>query len=269
MYGERRQKLWDALVIGFVMLYILLPMAVLVEYAFAEVWYAYKLLPSDWGLKWFSWVLKHYDTRMAFINSYTLAPLVMLTTLAICIPAGYVLGTRRTRLSIITENLVNMNIALPVIVIGIGLLPLYSRLGLLNNYLALVPAHMIGAIPYTLRSITAAFMQIPGELEEAARVLGATRLQVIRKVYLPLIWRGVLAGGVFAFSWSLNEFILTLLLGYPGVKTLPISIYEYVGGYYLTPQPAAALSLLILVPSILIALFLEKYMQVSLGLGGG
>ncbi len=265
----RKQKIWDILIIGLVVAYIVLPLLVLVEYAFAEVWYAYQLFPSKLGFKWFSWVLENYDTRMSFIYSYTLAPLVMIATLALCIPAGYVLGTRRNKLSLITENLVNMNMALPVIVIGVGLLPLYSRLGLLNNYWALIPAHMIGAIPYTLRSITAAFMQVPRELEEVARVLGASKLKVIQKVYIPLTWRGILAGGVFAFSWSLNEFILTMLLGFPGVKTLPVSIYEYVGGYYLTPQPAAALSLLIVVPAIGIAAFLEKYLQVSLGLGGG
>ncbi|RLG83967.1 MAG: hypothetical protein DRO40_02945 [Thermoprotei archaeon] len=268
MEREKKQKLWDAIIISIVMIYILLPMFVLFEYAFAEVWYAYQLFPVKLGLKWFSWVFKHHDTRMAFFYSYTLAPLVMLATLALCIPAGYVLATRRNRLSILTENLVNMNMALPVIVIGIGLLPLYTRLGLVGNYWALIPAHMIGAIPYTLRSITAAFMQVPKDLEEAARVLGATRLQVIRKVYMPLTWRGILAGGIFAFSWSLNEFILTLLLGAPAIKTLPISIYEYVGGYYLTPQPAAALSIFILLPSILVAILFERYLQVSLGLGG-
>lgn len=269
MYKERRQRFWDLLIMSIVMVYVLLPITVLIEYAFAEVWYGYQLYPSVWGLKWFSWVFKHHDTRMAFFYSYTLAPLVMLTTLALCIPAGYVLGTRRTKLSIFTENLVNMNMALPVIIIGVGLLPLYTRLAILGNYWALVPAHMIGAIPYTLRSVTAAFMQIPKDLEEAARILGATRLQVIRKIYIPITWRAILAGGIFAFSWSLNEFILTLLLGAPAVKTLPIAIYEYVGGYYLTPQPAAALSIFILLPSLTTAIFIEKYLRVSLGLGGG
>ena len=268
MVRDKKQALLDALILGLVLVYLFLPMVVLFEYAFAEVWYAYKLFPNRLGLKWFAWVLRHYDTRMAFIYSYTLAPLVMLATLALCIPAGYVLGTKRTRLSLITETLVNMNMALPVIVIGIGLLPLYTYLGLLNNYWALIPAHMIGAIPYTLRSVTAAFMQIPRDLEDAARNLGATRLQVIRKIYIPLVWRGILVGGIFAFSWSLNEFVLTLLLGFPGVKTLPVAIYEYVGGYYLTPQPAAALSIFIVVPSIFIAFLLEKYLQISLRMGG-
>lgn len=263
-----KQRLLDILVIGIVAVYILLPLFVLFEYAFAEVWYAYQLFPSKLGIKWFSWVLKHHDTRVAFLYSYTLAPLTMIATLAICIPAGYVLGTRRTRLTAFTENLVNLPMALPAIVIGIGLLPLYTKLGLLNNYWALLPCHMIGAIPYTLRSVTAAFIQIPKDLEDAARNLGATRLQVIRKIYIPLVWRGILVGGIFAFSWSLNEFVLTLLLGFPGVKTLPVAIYEYVGGYYLTPQPAAALSIFIVIPSILIALLLEKYLQISLRMGG-
>lgn len=102
----KKLKLWDVAIITIVLIYILLPMLVLFEYAFAEVWYAYQLFPSRLGLKWFAWVFKHHDTRMAFIYSYTLAPLVMICTLAICIPAGYVLATRRTRLSIITENLV-------------------------------------------------------------------------------------------------------------------------------------------------------------------
>ena len=55
--------------------------------------------------------------------------------------------------------------------------------------------------------------------------------------------------GIFAFSWSLNEFVLILLLGYPKIETIPVQVYQFVGGYYLHPQQAATLGLFLLVPT--------------------
>ena len=105
------------------------------------------------------------------------------------------------------------------------------------------------------------FLLVPPEYEEAARNLGATRLYVMRRIYLPLVWRGVLAAGIFAFSWSLNEFVLVLLLGFPDIETIPVQIYQFVGGYYLHPQKAAALGLFLLLPALGLMYVVERMLK--------
>ncbi|MBM3572634.1 MAG: ABC transporter permease subunit, partial [Alphaproteobacteria bacterium] len=126
-----------------------------------------------------------------------------------------------------------------------------------------VLAHMIMAVPYALRAQVSAFLLVPPEYEEAARNLGAGRAYILRKIYLPLIWPGIMAGAIFAFSWSLNEFVLVLLLGYPNIETIPVQIYQFVGGYYLHPQQAAALGLFLLIPTLALMFVAEKTLKSS------
>lgn len=260
----------DILVLGFLTFFYLFPVFVAVLYALAEKWYfGVEIFPSQIGLGWITTVMRDPYVQKAFVNSYILAPLTALATILLCILPAYYLATNRGTISIITETLVNLSMALPAVVIGSGLLVLYTYLGLRGNMLALIPAHMIFAVPFSLRSITASFMQIPRELEEAARIFGASRSQVILKVYIPLTWRGFLAAFVFSMAISLNEFVMTLLLGAPSVKTLTIVVYELIRGYAISPTRAAAVSLFILVPSVLAGYLSEKYLRVSLSLAGG
>jgi len=255
-------KAIDITVITLVTLYVFLPLFIVVEYAFAKKWY-----PSHW---WFPQELgvSHFVEMFALSNvgkslflSYVIASFVTLFTLIIALLAGYVLGTRAFRETFksvrLVESLSNIPLAFPAITLGLGLYPIYADLGILNTIPGVIFAHMVRSVPYALRSIVGAFLTIPPDYEEAARNLGSGRLRIIRKIYLPLVWPGMLAGAVFAFTWSLNEFVLTLFLGYPQIETMPVQIYYYVGGYYLQPQTAAALSLFLLIPSLFLMYLVE------------
>ena len=261
---------WDYIVLGFLAIFYLLPIVMVVIYALAEVWYfGTSIIPEKLGLKWISMMISDPYVQRAFINSYILAPLTGIATVALCIFPAYYLASNRGHLAIITETIVNLMISLPAIAVGTGLLVLYTYLGLVGNFAALVPAHMFFAVPFSLRSITASFMQVPKELEEAARVLGASRLKAILKVYLPITWRGMLAAFLFSLAISLNEFVMTLFLGAPSIKTLSLVVYELIRGYAISPPRAAAVSLFILVPSVIAGFLSEKYLRVSIALSGG
>lgn len=265
-----RQRFWDLVVLLFLAFFYLSPVVMVIMYALAEKWYfGTDLVPSQIGLGWIQKILGDPYVQTAFVNSYILAPLTAVATVLLCIPPAYYLATRRDKIAIVTETIVNLTMALPAVVVGTGLLVLYTFLGLRGNLVALIPAHMFFAVPFSLRSITAAFMQVPRDLEEVARVFGATRLQVILKVYLPITWRGLLSAFIFSTAISLNEFVMTLLLGAPSIKTISIVVYELIRGYAISPPRAAAVSLLILVPSLVGGVVSEKYFRVSISLAGG
>ena len=257
---------WPVIVIATVTLLILVPLCLVFVYAFATKWYAnHWWWPQEMGTKWILSIFQTDNLINSLVNSYLLATLTTIATILITFPAAYVLGTR-ARASTgwpagLVENLSNLPLAFPTITVALGLLPLYAALGLMATFSGIVLCHMIMAVPYALRAMVGSFLLVPPEYEEAARNLGATRLYVMRRIYLPLVWRGVLAAGIFAFSWSLNEFVLVLLLGFPDIETIPVQIYQFVGGYYLHPQKAAALGLFLLLPALGLMYVVERMLK--------
>ena len=257
---------WPVIVMATVTLLILVPLCLVFVYAFATKWFAnHWWWPQEMGTKWILSIFQTDNLINSLFNSYLLATLTTIATILITFPAAYVLGTR-ARASTgwpasVVENLSNLPLAFPTITVALGLLPLYAALGLMATFGGIVLCHMIMAIPYALRAMVGSFLLVPPEYEEAARNLGATRFYVMRRIYLPLVWRGVLAAGIFAFSWSLNEFVLVLLLGFPDIETIPVQIYQFVGGYYLHPQKAAALGLFLLIPALGLMYIVERMLK--------
>jgi ABC-type spermidine/putrescine transport system permease subunit II len=263
------KRLGRGVVLGLFGFYLCAPLAVVFLYAFSTKWFpSHWWFPQELGVKWFREIFLVGDVLGVILQSYLIALTVMACTLAICLPAGYVLGSRAAggvgRTARLAEHLANLPLAFPTITLGIGLLPIYATLGILGTVPGIVLGHMVMAVPYALRSIVAAYLMVPPILEQAARNLGADRLYIIGHVYLPLIWPGILAGGIFAFTWSLNEFVLTLLLGLPQVETLPVQIYHMVGGYYLQANMAAALSFFLFIPSFALLFLVEKTLKTSI-----
>lgn len=257
---------WPVIVMAAVTLLILVPLCLVFVYAFATKWFAnHWWWPQQMGTKWILSIFQTDNLINSLFNSYLLATLTTIATILITFPAAYVLGTRARASTgwpaALAENLSNLPLAFPTITVALGLLPLYAALGLMATFSGIVLCHMIMAVPYALRAMVGSFLLVPPEYEEAARNLGATRLYVMRKIYLPLVWRGVLAAGIFAFSWSLNEFVLVLLLGFPDIETIPVQIYQFVGGYYLHPQKAAALGLFLLIPALGLMYLVERTLK--------
>lgn len=261
-------NVWSCIIIALVVLLILFPIGMVFLYAFATQWYATQWWwPQEMGTKWVLSIFETPSLVNALFNSYFLATVTTIATLAITFPAAYVLGTRARDLAgwpaRAVETLSNLPLAFPTITVALGLLPLYAALGLMSTFTGIVLCHMILAVPYALRAMIGSFLMVPPEFEEAARNLGASRLYVLLKIYLPLVWRGVLAAAVFAFSWSLNEFVLVLMLGFPDIETIPVQIYQFVGGYYLHPQRAAALGLFLLLPALAMMYVVERVLKRS------
>jgi iron(III) transport system permease protein len=186
----------------------------------------------------------HYDEILFraphFIwNTLRYALLATLADVALGAVIGWLLLRGQARGRQWLDAIATMPLAIPGVVIAVGYLRVFHGwnmpgLGepLTSTWLVLVVVYAMRRLPYTVRGAYAALQQLPSALEEAAQNLGANRARTFRKVTLPLMARGLLAGGLLAFVTSAVDLSATILL-IPRVELGPLSY-----GVYLYMQSA-------------------------------
>jgi len=129
------------------------------------------------------------------------------------------------------EALLLMPLGVSAITLALGFIITLDRppLDIRGSWWLLVIAHTLIAYPFVTRAVGVPLRTMDRHLREAARMLGAGPLRVFLTIDLPLIWRSLVVGGVFAFATSMGEFGATLLIARPEWTTLPIAIYRYFG----------------------------------------
>lgn len=171
-----------------------------------------------------------------------------------------------------SETALYFPIVTPEIVMGIGILVLFSAVfGWINTMLALAPgqrltmglgtvivSHIAFSIPFVTLVVRARLHGFDNRMEEAAMDLGANEFTTFRKVTLPLIAPGVLAGAMLAFTLSLDDFIITFFTTGPGATTLPIYVYGLLRRV-VTPEVNALSTIWILV--VLVVVGISQWFQ--------
>ena len=137
----------------------------------------------------------------------------------------------------------------PSIVHALGFYQVWVQFGLIDTYTGLIIAHAMKGAPYVVISVSAELANVDLRLEQAARNLGATILQALRRVILPAAQPGVFAGAVFAFAISWDELVVNLFITSRNVITLPRKIWDGIQDN-INPAIAAVATLLILTTTI-------------------
>ncbi|MGE0716491.1 MAG: ABC transporter permease, partial [Alphaproteobacteria bacterium] len=154
------------------------------------------------------------------------------------------------------ESLFLAPLLVPGIVLGIALLQYVNWIGLYNTFWALVLAHIAIVTPFALRSIQAQLRAVPEDLEWAAMNLGASRMQAMLRITVPLTARAVLAGFVLAFIISFAEVTATIFMTGPAYPTLPVRIYNYLSDQ--VDPTVAAISAMLILLSLALVLLLDR-----------
>jgi ABC-type spermidine/putrescine transport system permease subunit II len=236
------------------------PLANLVLWSVAERWYTPYKLPVSYGLRYWEQVFRPTGDAMASLGtSVWIAVLTVVVALALSIPAGYALGRLRLPARSFFMVLFLLPQAFPSVAIYINVARIFYHLGLNGTVLGVVLVHAAHGLVYSVWITAAAFAAVDKELELAARNLGAQPFHVFLTVTLPLAAPGILASGIFVFLESLDEFTGTFFVGVPQVTTLPLLLYSAaMGGNY---QIASITALILLVPSVLFMLFIERFLR--------
>lgn len=217
--------------------------------------------PQGLSLKWYAKVFTVESFRASFVLSLFLAVFGTAAALVIGIPAAYALHRYALPGAETIRTVVAAPIIVPGIIVGLALLRhLVVPFGIAIT-LALFLVHTALVLPYAVRVVSSSLANLDADMEEAAVVLGCSRLQAFIKVVLPNIRGGILAAFILGFVTSFNEVPASLFLSGPGVRTLPIDMLAYME---ITFDPSvAALSALLALMSVFIVFAAEKLLGLS------
>jgi multiple sugar transport system permease protein len=202
-----------------------------------------------------------------FLNSVIVSVGTTLLALVIGCSAAYSLARFRFAakkyilLSIIFVRMI------PSVVLVIPFFAVFQALGLIDTHLGLILAYLSFNLPFTIWMMRGFFVDIPVELEESAMIDGASRLQALLRIVLPLAAPGMAATAVFALLLSWNEFLFAVLLTSDNSKTLSPSILSYMTDKAVLWGRLYAAGGMVLLPVLVFSLFVQKY--IARGLTGG
>jgi trehalose/maltose transport system permease protein len=231
-----------------------------------------KYWPTDPTLNHFREVLESSFFRRALLNSTIVAGSVTLISLSIGSLAAYALGRFRFHgRTFVLYLMLSMTIFPQIAILG-ALYTMISNFHLYDKLGSLILTYLIFTLPFTVWVLTSFMRALPGELEEAAYVDGATPLQVFYKVLLPLIAPGLVTTGLLAFIAAWNEYLYAVsFIQTPSHYTVPVAIVSFTppgGNAFQVPWgQIMAATVIVTLPLILATLILQKRILAGLTAG--
>jgi len=140
---------------------------------------------------------------------------------------SYVIVKVKTKASGILESLSFLSFSFPGIVIGIGFMWFFVRTPLYATIWALLIGYIATYLPYGIRPMTSAFIQIHSHLEESSTVCGASFLTTIRRIVVPLLIPGIVSGWILMATMFFRELSLSVVLSRPGTETMAVQILKF------------------------------------------
>ncbi len=188
----------------------------------------------------------------AFLNSTLLALGTAIGVMLLTSVAAWITIKSRMRGRWILDSLVSLPMTFPGLVMGVGLIWAYTVLPLpiYGTIWILLIAYITRYLPYGMRNSASAMIQISTELEEAAQMTGASWQTIFRRIYLPLLKSGFLAGGSYIVLVSIKELSSSILLYSYGSEVLSVVIWDWWQSGYLTQVSAMAVVMIVLIMTL-------------------
>ncbi len=208
-----------------------------------------------------------------FINSCIVAGGTTLFVLAIATLGAYGLTRFRFRGRELMAGVVLFTYFLPSTILVIPMFLTLKTLGVLDfqPLVGLIIAYTTIALPFALWLLRLFFLALPKEVEEAARVDGASRMEIFLEIVLPQALPGIIAAGIFTFIVAFNEYLFSFIfINSEKHRTLPVGAYFIMRtSYEIEWQNVMALSVLMTVPVLIAISGFQRYLLTGFGLGGG
>jgi iron(III) transport system permease protein len=207
---------------------ILLPVAVLLYTSFVP----YTMVPSArafsmMGLKHWNDVLQDPLSLLALRNSLLLAIAGATLGVALSVFVGYAIVKVKSRASGILESLSFLSFSFPGIVIGVGFMWFFVQTPLYATIWALLIAYIATYLPYGVRPMASAFVQVHSHLEESSLVCGASYLTTMRRIIVPLLVPGIVSAWILMAAMFIRELTVSVVLSRPGTEVLAIQILRF------------------------------------------
>ncbi len=214
--------------LGLVLMFLYVPIFVLIVFSFNTT--KSRSVMSGFTLDWYIKLFKNEMIISSLLNTLIVAVIASIAATILGTAAAVGINSMKKLPRTIVLNITNFPVINPEIVTGVSLMLLFvffaARMNLEFGFATLVIAHITFDVPYVILNVMPKFRQMDPFLYEAAQDLGCGPVRAFFKVVLPEIMPGVVSGFLMAFTFSLDDFIISYFTCGSGMQTLPVTIYS-------------------------------------------
>ena len=225
-----KRSFFSTAVLGFVLAFLYIPIVLVVVYGFVPNGISMSFFGSDgqflgFSAKWYSQIFSGHRSVDALMQSFWLSLIIAgLATVVSCVlgtTAGIALHRWKGRLQSLHHALVYTPLIMPDILIGISLLMLFVACRVDCGFWTILIAHVTFCVSYVVMTVLARLQDFDDRILEAAYDLGAGPWYTFFKVELPILMPGIVAGGLLAFTLSIDDVVITSFVNGAGSNTFP------------------------------------------------
>lgn len=266
-FGAGKKKFWEFIVLAVFLLFFYGPMLNMLMLAFANEYPTGSVLPTEWGVHWWSYIFGKKALVSSIAQSFIIAFVTTFCSWILCLPAAYSLarfkypGRKVFMLSFLLTN------AFPKLGIYVSIAVLFYKYHLMGTYLGVIIIHLINSMMFMVWLPASGFRSVHRQQEEAARDVGAGPIRTFFKVTLPMTMPSISVATLYTFLGSMEEGQGTLLVGLATVKTMPVQMYGIILDSTAL-QPGAVFAILLIIPSAVLLFAMRKYIGPEAIAGG-
>lgn len=255
-----RRSRFSVAVTGLVLAFFYLPILVLVANSFNPARFSSRW--QGFSLVWYRRLFESPEIWQALRNTLVIAVTVTTVSVVLGTAAAYALHRyAASRLQRVHYTLIYQPLVVPEVLMGISLLMAFVAAGVPLGLVTIILAHITFCTSFVAMTVLGRLQDFDFTIVEAARDLGASPWQSARKVLLPALMPGIVAGGLLAFTLSIDDFVITFFVAGPGSTTLPLRIYSMIK--FGAPPMINALSTLLLAVTVAAVLASRRLARVK------
>jgi spermidine/putrescine transport system permease protein len=239
-------------------IFLFLPLLVLVFYSFND---STGMNWTGFSLRWYQRLISTRELWRAFFNSLIVAVSSAATATVIGTIGAIGVNWYRFRLRPYVQTISFLPMILPEIIIGVSLSIFFAGVGIPLGLFTIYAAHTTFNLPFVFLMVMARLDEFDFSIIEAAHDLGASEIQTLFRVTVPICMPGILSGMLTAITLSLEDFVITFFVAGPGSSTLPVFIYSAItrrGG--VTPV-ISALSVVMILGTVVLCVTLRRFLK--------
>lgn len=233
-----------------VMAFMYLPILALIVQSFNASRFGGKW--QGFSLKWYEALFQNKEVIAATLNTLWVAFVATIVSVVLGTCAAWALNRFRSKFQQFNYTLFSAPLMVPDLLMGISLLLLFVNMGISLGLTTVILAHITFCVSFVTFTVLARLQDFDFTLVQAARDLGAGHLKILRKIILPLIAPGIIAGALMSFTLSMDDFVVTFFVGGPGSTTLPVKVYSMIK--HGAPAVINALSVIFMAMTLTVAL---------------
>lgn len=220
---KKEKHLFSKIYMAMMLIFFYLPIIYTVVFSFNSSKSLSKF--SGFSLRWYEKMFSSHD--MVSSIYYTISIAVIATVVSTIFGTLTAIGLSKSgkALRVAVSQINDLPIMNPDIVTGIGLLMLFSSLAIEKGYITMLLSHIMFCTPFVILSIMPKLRALDPNLLDAALDLGCTPMQALRKVIIPQITSGIIAGALIAFTMSFDDFVISYFVTGNGVNNISIMVY--------------------------------------------